>query len=166
MKASPMPLPTAPPAGARIRTLRGLSTYACGHSGSCCRAGWPIPVESEPLALLTAAEASGTLPRSATLPWMDAGILGQSPTGSCVFHAPGGGHGGCAVERALGSEALPYSCRQFPRLLLADARGWHQSLTAWCGTTTRLIISGPSLPTQGDADLFLSFTHIYADERV
>ena len=161
-----MPLPTAPPAGERIRTLRGLATYACGHTGSCCRAGWPIPVEISPLELLRAADTKGSLPLVEGTAWLQDGVLGRTPSNSCIFHAPGTGQGGCSVEATLGSSALPYSCRQFPRLLLVDARGWHMSLSAWCGTAARLVVTAPSCRTADDAKDFLLFNHIDADERV
>src|SRR6478752_6967809 len=115
-----MSLPTAPAVGERVRTLRGLASYACGHTGSCCRAGWPIPVEQTPLEVLRRAEASGTLPLPSVAPWVRDEILGHTTTQSCAFHKPVNVGGGCAIETALGSEALPYSCRQFPRLLLVD----------------------------------------------
>ena len=163
-----MSLPTAPPAGERIRTLRGLSSYACGHTGSCCRAGWPIPVEIAPLDLLRRADADGTLPYVGTAPGSEADVLGQTTTNECVFHTPGVASGGCAVETTLGSEALPYSCRQFPRLLLVDAHGWHMSLSAWCGTAAQMIVTDLSLARTAltTADDFLSFDHIDADPRV
>jgi hypothetical protein len=161
-----MPLPTAPPVGTRVRTLRGLSRYACGHTGSCCRAGWPIPVETAPLGLLRAAASHGTLPVVDTPAWIHDGVLGQTPANACVFHAPVAGQAGCSLETTLGSDALPYSCRQFPRLLLVDARGWHLSLSAWCGTVARLIIPQPTAENTSPADRFLSFDHIEADSRV
>ena len=74
--------------------------------------------------------------------------------------------GGCGVESTLGSEALPYSCRQFPRLLLVDARGWHQSLSAWCGTAARTIAGFQPLDPADHISSFLSFDHIKADQRV
>lgn len=161
-----MPLPTAPPVGTPIRTLRGLSTYACGHTGSCCRAGWPIPVESGPLELLQVADANGTLPGTRARRWLNGEFLGHTTANACVFHMPAPGRGGCSVETTLGSDSLPYSCRQFPRLLLVDGRGWHMSLSVWCGTTARLILEAPPLHVGPEIDLFLLFDHISANPRV
>lgn len=161
------PRDTAPPPGASIRTLTGLAAYRCGHSGSCCRAGWPIPVEPAPLRLLQRADADGLLSPT-TRPWLNDGILGHTQDNGCIFHTPGGVSGGCMVETRLGTEALPISCRQFPRLLLVDPHGWHQSLSAWCGTTARLLAGsdepGPTAPAE--IDMFLSFDHIPTDPRV
>ena len=179
MATAPLaPIPGAPTAGTTIRTLAGLAAYACGHSGSCCRAGWPIPVEAEPLQILRRVDTAIGLPRRLAAAWLQDGVLGHSPEHGCVFHARGEASGGCALETAIGTAALPYSCRQFPRLLLADARGWHLTLSAWCVTASRLIASfdgdspigvGPDDALQqpsGDGDDFLSFDHITADPRV
>jgi hypothetical protein len=72
------------------------------------------------------------------------------------------------VERTHGTEALPFSCRQFPRLLLRDAQGWHVSLSAWCGTAAALIVAHPGglAATHADAPHFLSIDHIDTDLRV
>lgn len=85
-----------------------------------------------------------------------------------MFHAPAIGTGGCTVERELGAEALPYSCRQFPRLLLVDSRGWHQSLSAWCGTAARMLVTGAQAPDSvgGHSTDFFAFDHVSADARV
>lgn len=145
-----------PTRGDRLRTLRGLAAYRCGHSGACCDAGWPIPVEPAPLALLRSAARAGSLPHTSAPP-LAGDVLGRTPEGACAFHGRGVNLG-CRLERALGPDALPTSCRQFPRILLLDDRGWHQSLSAWCVTTARLIVNG--------LDDFLSFDHIECDPRV
>ncbi len=155
----------APSPGEWLRTLRGLATYACGHTGSCCRAGWPIPIEPEPLTLLRRAEKGGGLPGVASGSWTEDDHLGRTGESRCVFHSPRGPAGGCLVESNLGAAALPYSCRQFPRILLADGRGWHQSLSAWCGTTARLLVAGSS-QEQSSTDNFMSFDRVAADGRV
>ncbi|MCC6165044.1 MAG: hypothetical protein IT182_16990 [Acidobacteria bacterium] len=158
-------LPGAPVRGERLRTLAGLAPYACAHAGSCCRAGWPIPIDPAPLALLERAAAEGHLTTLAEGRWADGQILGrttqhvtavgrlrvagtvhQSVVGAsrCVFHAPDDATGGCRLERSLGPAAMPFSCRQFPRLLLHDATGWSLSFSAWCPTAARLIVTGAS----------------------
>jgi hypothetical protein len=42
--------------------------------------------------------------------------------------------GRCAVHRALGHEALPLACRQFPRVSLVDPRGVFVTLSHFCPT--------------------------------
>src|SRR5918993_4824786 len=146
-----------PPVGGHIRTLRGLASYACGHAGSCCRAGWPIPIEAAPMLVLRAAEASGTLPSYQGGSWQTSGILGRTTEHLCIFHEPGR-RPGCRLEGGLGPTALPSSCRQFPRILLTDARGWHQSISTWCPTAARLVING--------GPDFRSIDYIEVDPRV
>lgn len=161
-------VPGAPAPGEHLRTLTGLARYACGHTGSCCRAGWPIPIESAPLALIRDAAASGQLGALTLGPWEKDGILWHTPDYECVFHASRGAEPGCRLEASLGSEAVPFSCRQFPRILLRDQRGWHLSLSAWCGTAARIISTGSSVNgNKADGQFqFLSFTRIESDSRV
>jgi hypothetical protein len=162
------PIPGAPPPGERIRTLSGISGYACGHTGSCCHAGWPIPVESVPMALLDRGQRDGLLPDLPPDRWVKNGVLGQTTDSNCLFHAPGHQGGGCRLEMNLSSEALPFSCRQFPRVLLRDAHGWQMSVSAWCGTAATLLAGPPDmLSADGDRrSAFLSIAHIDADPRV
>ncbi len=170
LRAAPRRLALALAPEERLRTLKGLAGYACGHTGSCCRAGWPIPIEPAPLSLLRQADVTGDLRGLGPSGWLDGSIIGRTAEGHCSFHETNAPGGGCHVETALGSEAMPFSCRQFPRLLLHDARGWHLSLSAWCGTAARLIVSGPALissagPSAANSD-FLAINHIRADARV
>lgn len=144
-------MPVSPAVGEPLRTLAGIAAYRCQHAGSCCRAGWPIPIEPEPLQVLRSAG------------WTSEDILGRTADGRCVFHAPSP-DGGCRVEATLGVEALPTSCRQFPRLLLADAHGWHLSLSAWCSTVARVLVE--RAPRGPSATEFLEITHVPADARV
>lgn len=156
--------PSSPAPGTRLRTLAGLVPYACGHTGSCCRTGWPIPIEPAPLELLRRADAAGQLSPLARAPWLNGTILGHTQEDWCSFHDRESRTAGCRLETALGPTALPFSCRQFPRLLLADDRGWHLSLSAWCGTAARLILHGDA---QGvEERTFLSIDHIQVDPRV
>jgi hypothetical protein len=156
-------VPLGPPPGTRLRTLRGLAGYRCGHTGSCCRAGWPIPVEPAPLSVLRQASTQSRLPTQEPAWLLDGEVLGRTPDNKCVFldeAARAASQGSCRVELNLGHEALPRSCRQFPRILLADGRGWHLSLSAWCGTAASLMV-GPA----GGETLFLSYDHIQTDPR-
>ena len=150
--------------GTRLRTLRGLAGYRCGHTGSCCRAGWPIPVEAAPLAVLHRAAAGGRLPPTPD-PWLvDDRILGHTQDNDCSFldrTALAASRGGCRIEQTLGTEGLPFSCRQFPRVLLADGRGWHATLSAWCGTAAALLTA----PVD-NSESFLAYDHIDVDHRV
>lgn len=161
-------VPGAPAPGESLRTLKGLAGYACRHTGSCCRAGWPIPIEPAPLAVIHAADVRGHVSQLARGAWQTDGIICHTPDNECVFHAPEHAKPGCRLEASLGSEAMPFSCRQFPRILLRDQRGWHLSLSAWCGTAAQIIAAGhpaDGLPSSHQHN-FLSFDHIRADTRI
>jgi Fe-S-cluster containining protein len=106
--------------------------YACRHSGACCKAGWPIPIEPERAVLIRKGE------------WLDeGGVLPRDEHGACVFH-----NGRCTVY-----EHRPLSCVHFPYVCLIDARGVHVTLSHYCPTAASLlfehegpieIVEGPS----------------------
>jgi hypothetical protein len=56
---------------------------------------------------------------------------------ACVFHADG--HGGCAIQHALGHGALPLACRQFPRVTIRDPRGTSVTLSHYCPTAASML---------------------------
>lgn len=135
--------------------------YACRHSGVCCRAGWPLPVETRVAPAIDAAVASGRLTtvdgarvwllESAEAPDEFAGTLRQAG-GGCVFHqradgrlpsaAEAGSASGrrCAVHAGLGVDALPSTCRHFPRVCLVDDRGVRVSLSHACPTAAAMLV--------------------------
>jgi Fe-S-cluster containining protein len=86
--------------------------YRCRHSGACCTAGWPIPIEPERAIFL----GGGT-----TLP--------QDSAGACIFHK-----GRCTVY-----EHRPMSCVHFPYVCLIDQRGVHVTLSHYCPTAASLL---------------------------
>ena len=121
--------------------------YACRHSGACCTAGWPIPVERDRVipiqSLASRGDCSWLLP-DANAPADVAGTLVVAPTGECVFH----GVAGCGVYAAR-----PVSCAHFPYLCLIDQRGVHVTLSHYCPTAAAMlyedlapieIVEGPS----------------------
>lgn len=130
--------------------------YACRHSGACCRAGWPLPVETRVVAAIDAAVTSGRvstvdgsvvwLQESAEAPEGMAGTFCLA-SGACVFHvaresgdeaASTARH--CAVHATLGHEALPSSCQHFPRVCLVDARGVRVALSHVCPTAAAMLV--------------------------
>lgn len=129
--------------------------YACRHSGACCRAGWPLPVESPAAAAIAAAVSSGRvstadgsvvwLQESAEAPDGTAGTF-RLAGGACVFHVarPGGTAASatrhCAVHATLGHDALPSSCQHFPRVCLVDARGVRVNLSHFCPTAAAMLV--------------------------
>src|SRR6188768_877029 len=118
----------------RARSARGPSSvtrvlsfhadYRCGNSGACCTADWPIPVEADRLSRMQAALASGLLQARdgiaepllflAGAPIETPAVLATRDH-ACGFYDGAAGRPGCRVQHALGHEALPLACRQFPR---------------------------------------------------
>ena len=84
---------TAPP----VVALNLHAGFECRHSGACCTAGWPVPVEA---AVADAIRARGILPGAAL------STAGQLPGGACpAFDRSGGSL--CSIQRELGHEHLP-----------------------------------------------------------
>jgi Fe-S-cluster containining protein len=139
-----------------VRCLTLHARYGCRHSGACCTAGWPIPVEADRLTTLAAAVGDGRLiPPSRTRPlWIQpadapAGTPGQLQVDDreCVFHEARDG-GRCRIHRVLGHGALPLACRQFPRVSVVDPRGTSVTLSHYCPTAAGLL--------DGDIDIAIT----------
>ena len=92
--------------------------YQCRHSGACCKAGWPIPIEPERAIFL----GGGT-----TLP--------LHSDGSCVFHD----------RRCTVYAHRPMSCVHFPYVCLIDQRGVHVTLSHYCPTAASLLFEHQGL---------------------
>lgn len=122
--------------------------YRCQDSGACCTAGWPIPVEADRLAAIEAALVKGTLTgadgrranvvdRPAAAPQEAPGLLAIEDH-ACVFYRRDGARR-CEIHRAMGHDALPLACRQFPRVSLLDPRGVSVTLSHYCPTAAALL---------------------------
>ena len=128
----------------RVSSLSIHADYRCRHSGACCTADWDVPVELPVYRSLREAHDAGRLAVSANAAGLDpfivepglpedaAAMLERHETGECVFFD----HGSrlCIVHRDLGEAALPATCRHFPRLAVADARGTFVTLSHFCPT--------------------------------
>lgn len=132
-----------PSPGRTVRALSVHARYACAHSGQCCRAGWPIPVEADVLPVLGRSLSDATVSPArpgSPLTWPEgrpasaAAMLGRDTLGVCVFFDASQRDGSCRVHRRAGVQALPISCRQFPRIARHDARAVDVSLSHWCPT--------------------------------
>lgn len=147
------------------RVLSFQSTYSCRRSGACCTSNWPIPVEADRLARLHAAVASGSLSAGGRRPgaWLRRRESDADPPllaadhGRCVFFDSDGHR--CAIHTALGHDALPLSCRQFPRVSVHDPRGTSVVLSCYCPTAAALLDapgpvtildSPPAFPDRGE----------------
>jgi hypothetical protein len=76
----------------------------------------------------------------------------------CVFFDETNGRR-CRVQDALGHDALPLACRQFPRVTVRDPRGVSVALSAYCPTVARalsstdpvtIVESPPAFPDDGE----------------
>src|SRR5512137_260125 len=128
--------------------------FACRHSGACCTAGWPIPVERDVLeaiqhgmpAAAAAFSGAGDPPDGA------AAIIVPTPEGACPFFVPDAGRL-CDIQRRLGHDALPASCRSFPRVALVEADATRVTLSHFCPTAASMLFAdGPGeIEIVGDA---------------
>jgi hypothetical protein len=131
-----------------VCTLSFFSGYACRERGACCTAGWPIPIEREPLARVRRALTDGLLhPASRTSDLFvvspdapdDAPALVACTSTGCVFHRADAARARCELQRTLGVAALPHACRQFPRVVVAAPNRLSVTLSAFCPTVTELL---------------------------
>ena len=108
--------------------------YRCRHSGACCTAGWPIPLEPERAKFV---KKGGRLD--------EGGLLPRDASGACVFH-----EGRCTIY-----EHRPLSCVHFPYVCLIDARGVHVTLSHYCPTAASLLFEprGPIEIVEGPAPI-------------
>jgi hypothetical protein len=83
----------------------------------------------------------------------DAGALVAVSDGACVFYEREGG-GTCAIHRALGHDALPLACRQFPRVSVRDPRGVSITLSHYCPTAASLLASSDTIEIVTDSAAF------------
>ena len=73
--------------------------------------------------------------------------LALDETGACVFFDRGAGRL-CAIQSHLGHDALPVACQQFPRVTLADDRGYHVTLSHFCPTAASLLFEPGDRPVE------------------
>jgi Fe-S-cluster containining protein len=134
-----------------VRCLSFHAAYRCRRSGRCCTSSWPIPVEAATLDRLRRAVATGALrAREAggsgvrVDPFVTPSAAPASTPavvathgGCCVFLDPA--DGGCRIHAALGHDALPLACRQFPRVSVTDPGGVSVTLSHYCPTAARML---------------------------
>ncbi|MGE5246177.1 MAG: hypothetical protein ACM3SQ_18280 [Betaproteobacteria bacterium] len=104
----------------RVFALSVHAGYQCRRTGACCTAGWSIPLEAP-------------LQRR-----FGVASLTPEPDGACRFYDRSSGL--CRIQRDEGEAMLPTSCREFPRLTLADDRGVFVTLTHFCPTAARMLV--------------------------
>jgi hypothetical protein len=119
--------------------------FTCRHSGACCTAGWPIPVERDVVeAILAKVPAAGAaFSRAGEPPDGAAAVIVPTPEGACPFFVPEAGRL-CDIQRRLGHAALPASCRCFPRVALVEADATRVTLSHFCPTAAWMLFAdGP-----------------------
>jgi Fe-S-cluster containining protein len=133
---------------ARTFALDFHADYRCKDAGACCTSGWQIPVEPEiedgiRISLAVRKLRAPGEPAAAELlrpmkglPSGSRSVLGMDASGRCRFHESEPRRG-CSLHRQLGHEALPASCRHFPRVCLHTPRGTFVSLSHYCPTAAR-----------------------------
>jgi Fe-S-cluster containining protein len=124
--------------------------YRCRHSGACCSVRWPIPIERERADRVSGAIARGEV-APAPVRWLRpapgapddiAGLLTQCADGHCVFHRSRGVQLQPDESRRCAIHAdRPSSCEHFPFVCLLDARGVHVTLSHYCPTVARLLLT-------------------------
>jgi Fe-S-cluster containining protein len=133
----------------RVFALSIHADYRCRHSGACCTADWDVPVElpiyrslhdrlrNGSLRVAPAAEPLSPFIVEPDLPNDVAAMLERTDRGDCVFFERGTHL--CVVHRDAGEEALPATCRHFPRLAVADSRGTFITLSHYCPTAASML---------------------------
>jgi Fe-S-cluster containining protein len=132
----------------KVYSLSIHADYRCRHSGVCCSSDWDVPVELPVYRSLVEALDSGRLrcavapdgPALMTepdLPANAAAMLARTGGGDCVFYHRGSGL--CVVHRDLGEQALPATCRHFPRVAVRDGRGTFITLSHFCPTAASML---------------------------
>lgn len=152
-----------------MRTLTLHARYACAHSGACCRTAWHVPVEREARRAIEAGMATRRLPminafEARVPPAGTAGVLRHGEDGACVWLE--GATRLCLVHQHLGEDALPVTCRTFPRIARTGPRGIDLTLSHYCPTAARLLLVDGPLAVQEAPPAFTAprYDGLFADE--
>lgn len=156
---------------AQVFALAIHADYRCRHSGVCCSTNWDVPLELPIYRSLAEAVARGAVAPDPSarhlqpfvvgpdLPDEAGAIFERTDAGRCVFLAAETHL--CIVHRDLGAEALPATCRHFPRLAVRDGRGTFITLSHFCPTAASMlfrddrgveIVAAPPAFPPGDYD--------------
>ena len=133
----------------KVFALSIHADYRCQQTGLCCQTGWSVPVEHAVDQRLRREIGEGRLgaggqaavdvmlPRRSGLPAGMASVLGQDPRGRCLFLDGKL----CSIHTRLGTNGLPASCRLFPRVCLLEPRGISITLSHYCPTAARMLLT-------------------------
>lgn len=129
-----------------VRCLSFHARYRCAHSGECCTAGWPIPIETDALARVRAHFSDATMRIAGHVTLLPVTYRG------CAFHDAAAHR--CTIHLALDHDALPLACRQFPRVIVHDPRGVSVALSCYCPTARGLLDTASPIAIVDDAPAF------------
>jgi hypothetical protein len=132
--------------------------YRCAHSGVCCTTPWPIPIEPGQLAALRRRGLPGAARSTTGASGNQVPVVGREPDGRCVFFDDDGERL-CGIHRDAGPDLMPSACRNFPRVALRDPRGIFITLSHFCPTAARqLLTPGPLAIVEAPPSLSLDGT--------
>ncbi|MCO4743443.1 MAG: YkgJ family cysteine cluster protein [Proteobacteria bacterium] len=123
--------------------------WTCGGCGACCRGYSFGPVSERIIRGLEEADIGAHWPLAAEQPWYQ---RQDGPTGEAFYLAKVDDHciflrddNLCAVHAALGPEAKPAFCREFPFHLVEDQRGLTAVIRADCKSWEDSYADGPDI---------------------
>lgn len=121
-----------------VECLSFHAAYRCAHSGACCRTGWDVPFTDEERG---AVEGLELIDGRAFVhaPASGVSFAARRSDGACVFFDDPARL--CTIHRAAGQQALPLTCRMFPRIVRHDAVGTRLSLSHYCPTAAAMLLA-------------------------
>ncbi|MSQ83642.1 MAG: hypothetical protein EXR77_12280 [Myxococcales bacterium] len=131
----------------QLRTPAVLAAYRCGHSLVCCAAPWRATLQVGEFESIESALQVRADPSFSAAAWHDAVLmqhppgLVRQPHGQCTILDPS--ERLCRLQRSAGLQALPVSCRNFPRSVVATPAGLEIAFTLACPTAARTVGQTP-----------------------
>jgi Fe-S-cluster containining protein len=137
-----------------VECLSFHANYKCRHSGACCRTSWNLPFTPEERGRVERLRLVSR-PFDGRLTPDGVSFAARRDDGACVFLED---TSLCAIHRAAGPDALPETCRMFPRIVRHDAIGTRLSLSHYCPTAAAMLFEdvGPAAIVEAPAAL----THV------
>lgn len=123
------------------RVASVLAGYECQRSMACCQIPWKATLRPEELRDLEKAQGpAAELLRGAVHTRLGTPMLSQ-PKGVCALLDAEGR--ACRVQQLGGLEALPQSCRNFPRSVVDTPHGREVAFSLCCPTAAAMVVAGP-----------------------
>lgn len=123
------------------RVASVLAAYECQRSMACCQIPWKATLSPEELRDLESAKGPGAeLLRGAVHTRLGTPMLSQ-PRGVCALLDAE--ERACRVHQLGGLEALPQSCRNFPRSVVDTPDGREIAFSLCCPTAAAMVVAQP-----------------------